>query len=70
MDNMIQARHNFVLAFQYCWNGKEFPIFREISVSERDMSWLKLRGQRSLMIPRNSKRSSVWVNELDVLAIL
>ena len=34
MDNITQARHNFVLAFQYCWNGKEFPIFREISVSE------------------------------------
>ena len=36
MDNITQARHNFVLAFQYCWNGKEFPIFREISVSERE----------------------------------
>ena len=36
MDNITQARHNFVLAFQYCWNGGEFPIFREISVSERD----------------------------------
>ena len=34
MDKITQARHNFVLAFQYCWNGKEFPIFREISVSE------------------------------------
>ena len=34
MDNITQARHNFVLAFQYCWNGEEFPIFREISVSE------------------------------------
>ena len=34
MDNITQARHNFVLAFQYCWNGKEFPTFREISVSE------------------------------------
>ena len=34
MDNITQARHNFVLAFQYCWNGTEFPIFREISVSE------------------------------------
>ena len=33
-DNITQARHNFVLAFQYCWNGKEFPVFREISVSE------------------------------------
>ena len=33
MDNITQARHNFVLAFQYCWNGKEFPIFREISVN-------------------------------------
>ena len=35
MDDITQARHNFVLAFQYCWNGKEFPIFKEISVSER-----------------------------------
>ena len=34
MDNITQARHNFVLAFQYCWNGKEFPIFREINLSE------------------------------------
>ena len=34
MDCITQARHNFVLAFQYCWNGKEFPVFREISVSE------------------------------------
>ncbi|GEM_PF-2172171 len=34
MDSITQARHNFVLAFQYCWNGKEFPVFREISVSE------------------------------------
>ena len=34
MDSITQARHNFVLAFQYCWNGKEFPIFREISVGE------------------------------------
>ena len=34
MDDITQARHNFVLAFQYCWNGKEFPIFREISLSE------------------------------------
>ena len=36
MNRITQARHNFVLAFQYCWNGKEFPIFREISVSELD----------------------------------
>ena len=36
MDNITQARHNFVLAFQYCWNGEEFPIFREISVSEQE----------------------------------
>ena len=36
MDDITQARHNFVLAFQYCWNGKEFPFFREISVSERE----------------------------------
>ena len=34
MDNITQARHNFVLAFQYCWNGEEFPVFREISVCE------------------------------------
>ena len=34
MDCITQARHNFVLAFQYCWNGKEFPVFREISVNE------------------------------------
>ena len=34
MDNITQARHNFVLAFQYCWNGKEFLIFREIRLSE------------------------------------
>ena len=34
MDNITQARHNFVLAFQYCSNGKEFPVFREISVCE------------------------------------
>ena len=34
MDNITQARHNFALAFQHCWNGEEFPIFREISVSE------------------------------------
>ena len=33
-NNITQARHNFVLAFQYCWNGKEFPIFREINVNE------------------------------------
>ena len=33
MDCITQARHNFVLAFQYCWNGTEFPVFREISVS-------------------------------------
>ena len=23
MDNITQARHNFVLAFQYCWNGDD-----------------------------------------------
>ena len=34
MDKITQARHNFVLAFQYCWNGEEFSVFREISVSE------------------------------------
>ena len=34
MDDITQARHNFVLAFQYCWNGAEFPVFREISVCE------------------------------------
>ena len=36
MDSITQARHNFVLAFQYCWNGKEFPVFREISVCENE----------------------------------
>ena len=36
MDSITQARHNFVLAFQYCWNGTEFPVFREsINVFER-----------------------------------
>ena len=34
MDRITQARHNFVLAFQYCWNGTEFPIFRESRVNE------------------------------------
>ena len=34
MDDITQARYNFVLAFQYCSNGKEFPVFREISVCE------------------------------------
>ena len=34
MDDITQARHNFVLAFQYCWNGTEFPVFRKISVCE------------------------------------
>ncbi len=34
MDSITQARHNFVLAFQYCWNGTEFPIFRESRVNE------------------------------------
>ena len=34
MDDITQARYNFVLAFQYCWNGKEFPVFSEISVCE------------------------------------
>ena len=34
MDCITQARHNFLLAFQYCWNGEEFPVFKEISVSE------------------------------------
>ena len=33
MDSITQARHNFVLAFQYCWNGKEFPVFREFDVN-------------------------------------
>ena len=36
MDNTTQARHNFVLAFQYCWNGKEFPVFRKISVYDNE----------------------------------
>ena len=35
MDSITQARHNFVLAFQYCWNGTEFPIFRESSVNDK-----------------------------------
>lgn len=34
MDNITQARYNFVLAFQYCWNGAEFPVFRKISACE------------------------------------
>ena len=34
MDDITQARHNFVLAFQHCWNGTEFPIFRESRVNE------------------------------------
>ena len=34
MDDITKARHNFVLAFQYCWNGNDFPVFRKISVSE------------------------------------
>ena len=33
MDNITQARHNFVLAFQYCWNGTEFPVFRKFDVN-------------------------------------
>lgn len=36
MDNITQARHNFVLAFQYCWNGEKSPVFKDISVSERE----------------------------------
>ena len=36
MDKKTQARYNFVLAFQHCWNGEEFPIFRKISASERE----------------------------------
>ena len=31
MDNVNKARHNFVLAFQNCWNGDEFPCFRKLS---------------------------------------
>ena len=34
MDKITQARHKFVLAFQYCSNGEEFPVFRKISVCE------------------------------------
>ena len=34
MDDITQARYNFVLAFQYCSNGAEFPVFREISACE------------------------------------
>ena len=36
MDDITKARHNFVLAFQYCWNGTEFPVFRDIRVSENE----------------------------------
>ena len=36
MDDITQARYNFVLAFQYCWNGAEFPVFRKISVCENE----------------------------------
>lgn len=36
MDDITQARHNFVLAFQYCWNGRKFPVFRKISASEQE----------------------------------
>ena len=42
MDDITQARYNFVLAFQYCWNGKEFPVFREISVCEDEHThWIR-----------------------------
>lgn len=34
MDQTNKARHNFVLAFQYCWSGDDFPYFREISVGK------------------------------------
>ena len=34
MNCITKARHNFVLAFQYCWNGSAFPVFRESSVNE------------------------------------
>ena len=34
MDDITQARYNFALAFQYCSDGKEFPVFRKISVCE------------------------------------
>ena len=34
MDDITKARHNFVLAFQYCWNGTDFPVFRDLSVYE------------------------------------
>lgn len=34
MDDITQARHNFVLAFQCCWNGTEFPVFRVSRVNE------------------------------------
>ena len=36
MDNITQARYNFVLAFQYCSNGKEFPVFRTFRVGESE----------------------------------
>ncbi len=35
MDDITQARYNFVLAFQYCYNGREFPFFRGISTSKQ-----------------------------------
>ena len=34
MDKITKARHNFALAFQYCWNGNDFPVFREFRVGE------------------------------------
>ena len=36
MNCITKARHNFVLAFQYCWNGNDFPVFRDIRVSENE----------------------------------
>ena len=35
-NDITQARHNFVLAFQYCSNGKDFPVFRTFRVGENE----------------------------------
>ena len=69
MDNITQARHNFVLAFQHCWNGTEFPVFREIIVnaSERintgycaiDLLDEALRLHSNFQEARNL-RSEIW----------
>ena len=36
MDCITKARQKFVLAFQCCWNGNDFPVFRDIRVSENE----------------------------------